>query len=97
MLYQVSCKYHVGIFGEASTVLAACNHYFSDISRRVYVIEMQMLEREGYSSSLARKQNRPVFLLPSLSSTEGDSSCELYTSLCPVETRKEMKAVWGSG
>lgn len=41
-------------------------HFFSDICRRVYIIKMQVLEREGHLSSPARKQSRPVFLLPSL-------------------------------
>lgn len=61
------------------------------------MIEMQVLEREGYSSSLASKQSRPVFLQPSLSSTEGHGSRELYASLDPVETKKERKELWDSG
>lgn len=52
-----------------------------------------MLEREGHFRSPARKQSRPVFLLPSLTSTEGHSSHELYTSLCPVETKQEEWSV----
>lgn len=82
-------KYHASImliFWRGFNCVGSLYHYFSGVSRRAYIFEMQALERERYLGSLARKQSRLVFLLPSLTSTE-----EHVNSTLPFVQRKQRK------